>query len=65
MDKLTENQWAKIHGHRAGRDGLLSRFNPYIKGFNDVDGTLHNIWEKARIAAKNGGHYNLDENEGK
>ena len=45
---LTEQQWAKINGDRAGREGRTSRYNPYFKGFNDPDGSLHQIWERAR-----------------
>lgn len=49
---LTEQQWAKIHGHRAGLEGKTKRYNPYIEGFNDTNQELNNIWESARINAK-------------
>ena len=52
INDLTEQQWAKIHGNRAGHEQLPSRYNPYIKGFNDVGSELHEIWETARQKAK-------------
>jgi hypothetical protein len=49
---LTEQQWAKINGERAGREGYSRRYNPY---FDDVE--LHTIWERAR-ATKFALHHN-------
>jgi len=40
---LTEQQWAKINGERAGREGRTRRYNPYFE-----DAELHAIWERAR-----------------
>lgn len=51
---LTEQQWAKIHGRRAGQEQRTSRYNPYIEGFNDVGNELHNLWEEARLNANEG-----------
>ena len=50
---LTEEQWAKIHGYRAGVSNYLSSKNPYILGFNDLDGSLGKIWEQARKSTFN------------
>lgn len=52
IQDLTESQWAKIHGHRAGISNLLAHKNPYILGFNDLDGSLAIIWEQARKEAR-------------
>ncbi len=52
IQDLTEQQWAKIHGHRAGVSNYLSNKNPYILGFNDMDGSLAKIWEQARKEAR-------------
>ena len=46
---LTEAQWAKIHGRRAGNESRTARYNPYHKDLNDKDGTLAKIWEEARM----------------
>jgi hypothetical protein len=43
MKDLTEQQWAKIHGHRAGVSNYLASKNPYILGFNDIDGSFGKI----------------------
>lgn len=53
IQDLTEAQWAKIHGHRAGISNYLASKNPYILGFNDIDGSLAKIWENARQSTFN------------
>lgn len=53
IQDLTEAQWAKIHGHRAGVSNYLAGKNPYILGFNDMDGSLGKIWEEARKSTFN------------
>ena len=50
---LTEAQWAKINGRKAGLEGYGSKYNPYVNGFNDTNKQLHTIWETARFKAKN------------
>jgi hypothetical protein len=52
MEDLTELQWSKIHGHRAGLSGYGLKYNPYVDGFNDTNKQLHNAWEHARMNAK-------------
>ena len=51
MEDITELQWAKIHGNRAGHAGYGSKYNPYVDGFNDTNKELHNAWEQARLYA--------------
>ena len=53
IQDLTELQWAKIHGYRAGVSNYPASKNPYILGFNDVDGSLNKTWEKARKSTFN------------
>ena len=50
---LTEVEWAKIHGYRAGVQNKTARYNPYILGFNDPDGSLGKIWENTRLSTYN------------
>ena len=52
LNDITEPQWAKIHGKRAGLEGYGSKYNPYVDGFNDTNKHLHTIWENARLSAK-------------
>lgn len=52
MQDLTESQWAKINGNKAGLSGYGSKYNPYVDGFNDTNKQLHTIWENARLNAK-------------
>ena len=53
IQDITEAQWAKIHGYRAGVSNYLASKNPYIPGFNDLDGSLAIIWEQARQSTFN------------
>ena len=42
IEDLTDQQWAKIYGHRAGQRGQDHTDNPYIP-----KSILYNIWYNA------------------
>ena len=63
MKTLSEKQWAKIHGHRAGKENLSQSHNPYFKGFNDATGELSLIWATARNCAIANVEYHLSSDE--
>jgi hypothetical protein len=63
MKTLSEKQWAKIHGHRAGIKKAPVSHNPYFKNFNDPTGQLSPIWATARNCAIAGVEYHLSSAE--
>lgn len=55
-NEMSDEQYAKVHGHKAGKRGQPYHNNPYDA---KKEAKLHGIWEKSRKASSEGSEYKL------